>query len=517
MSVTARLPWPVAGLSDRVAYSRQDEATTPDCANVRGYEPTTGRLRGGSRAGHSKYVSSQVNGSNAIQFMDHVVVGANVATASVRTFYNVAVAGGNVAKFTSSAVTTATSGSGALSSTTPYLGGSELFGKMYFADGSNWKLWTASTNTVSAWAASAGTLPASGANTPRLICTWRGRIVLSGIIGDDQNWFMTAVGNALDMDFSPAVETPTAAVAGNDSDLGKVGDMVTALIPFSDDLLIVGGDHTIYQFSGDPRSGGQLDRISDITGMAFGYAWCKDPEGRIYFWGSRGGLWRMVVDSQPERLSNAVETRLASVDLSTTAVKLAWDDRSQSVMVYLTPLDGTAGVHYCYDVRNNAWYRDTFATAAHQPRCVHELDGDGPGDRVVLQGCGDGYIRKIDYAAKGDDGSVISSYVFFGPVHTREHNAFRLNELSLIVGSSSGADLAYSVHVGKTAAEAVAATATFSGTWAATRTYKDRRRALGSELYLKISLATLGQGWAYESGELELLPAGASAGRKFRG
>lgn len=515
MSVTARLPWPASGLSDRVAYSRQDEFTTPDCANVRGYEPTTGRLRGGSRAGHSKYVSAQINGSNAVQLIDHITVGSAVSVAGVRTIYNVAVAGGNVALFTSSGVTTATAGTAALA-TTPYLGGSELFGTEYFADGTNWKKWTAATNTVAAWTASAGTLPASGANTPRLICTWRGRIVLAGLVGDDQNWFMSASGDASDFNYGAFPYLATSAVSGNDAPCGKVGDMITALIPFSDDVLLIGGDHTLYQFSNDPADGGSIDRISDQTGIAFGSAWCQDPEGRVYFWGSRGGLWRMRIDEFPERLSQAVDSRVGSIDLSTTAVKLAWDDAFQSVMVYCTPLDGTAGVHYCYDVRSEAWYRDTFASNGHQPRSVHVLDGDLPGDRVLLLGCGDGYIRKIDTSAHQDDGQVISSYVFFGPVRTRDDNGFLLNELSLTVGSASGANLAYSVQTGITAAAALAATPTFSGVWPATRRYVDRNRANGSHLYVKLSLATLGEGWQYEAGDLELLRMGANAGRKFR-
>ena len=42
------------------------------------------------------------------------------------------------------------------------------------------------TDTVDDWTASAGTLPADGdSNTPRLICNWRNRIVLSGLMGGD--------------------------------------------------------------------------------------------------------------------------------------------------------------------------------------------------------------------------------------------------------------------------------------------------------------------------------------------
>lgn len=511
----AKLPWPVKGLSDALSYTEQSPLTTVDCQNVRGFDPSTGRLRGGSRAGHTKYNSSTVNSSNAVQYIDQVSVGSAVSGNTVRTTYNVAVAGGTVKLFTSGSFTTATNGSAALDTTSPFLWGSELFGVIYFADGVNAKKWTAATNTVAAWTPSAGSLPAS-TSKPRLICTWRGRIVLSGVVGDDQNWFMSAVNNALDWDYAPATITSTIAIAGNNSAAGKVGDLVTALIPFNDDVLVFGGDHSLWQMSNDPGDNGRIDRISDVTGVAFGpQTWCKDDKGRVYFWGSRGGLYRLVPGSQPEKLSDPIETRLASISLTTTIPHLIWDDKYQSVMVYLTPTDGSSGTHYVYDTRTEAWWRDVFATAAHQPRCVQILDGDTAGDRVTLQGCGDGYIRYIDSSVKNDDGVAISSYCWLGPVHLKDGNAFRFDALEMTLGSASD-DITYGVYAGQTAAAALAATAGPTGTWTAARNWAERTRRQGSELYIKLVNSTISRSWQYESGSVDLLPMGNLAGRKWR-
>ena len=38
-----------------------------------------------------------------------------------------------------------------------------------------------------------------------------------------------------------------------------------------------------------------------------------------------------------------------------------------------------------------------------------------PDDRVTVIGCNDGYVRKFDATATTDDGTAISSYVYFGP------------------------------------------------------------------------------------------------------
>lgn len=49
------LPFPAKGLEENFAYSEQSQLTTADCLNVRGYDGSKGRLRGGRRAGTSKF------------------------------------------------------------------------------------------------------------------------------------------------------------------------------------------------------------------------------------------------------------------------------------------------------------------------------------------------------------------------------------------------------------------------------------------------------------------------------
>lgn len=512
---TANLPFPVKGLSERLGFSVQEPLTTVDCQNVRAWDPSTGRMRGASRPGHAKYLSSQPNGTNPIQWMDQVTVSSAVSGTSVRTQYKLAVVNGSVYSFTSSTATQATNGSGALT-TSPFVMGAELFGVVYFADGTNEEQWTASTNTCATWTASAGSLPVSGSNRPRLICTWRGRIVLAGIVGDGHNWFMSRQGDATDFDYTQ--EDPQAAVSGNGGSepLGKMPDVITALIPISDDLLLVGGDHSIYRFTNDPAAtGGDIDLVTDKIGIAFGTAWCRDPAGNTYFFASRGGLWRLNADLSLERLSDAVEERLASVNLAATKVTLEWDDRQQCVLIYLTPTADSAGTHFAYDVRNGAWWRDAFATNGHQPYSVRAFDGDAVGDRVVILGCKDGYLRQVSYTGKNDDDAAIASYVFLGPIVTKGGGAFRMNELLLELGSSSN-DVTYTVHPGKGAAAAYAATAKVTGTWTSSRTKPERQFAAGSHVYVKLANSTLSRSWQYEGGEAVLMEMGRVAGRSFR-
>lgn len=251
-----------------------------------------------------------------------------------------------------------------------------------------------------------------------LIAVWGGRIVMSGLETDPNNIFMSAVGDPFDWDYSPDVQTIQQAVAGSVTNgYGKNPDIVTALIPYTDDVLLIGGSHSIRRQLGNPAEGGINASITDITGIAYGAAWCQSPEGVIYFFGSRGGVFK--IDPQngiPSKLTAiTIDERLTDLNLDQTIVTLQWDDRAIAVRVYITPTDGSATTHYVWDVRNEAWWPFSYKTASHNPMATHLMSGNAAADRRLLEYGQDGYIRMVDVDATSDDGSPIESFVYLGP------------------------------------------------------------------------------------------------------
>jgi hypothetical protein len=302
-------------------------------------------------------------------------------------------------------------------------------------------------------------------------------------------------------------------VAGNNAEAGKCPDVINSLVPYRDDILIFGCDHSIYQMTGDPAAGGQIDLLTSITGMAFGKSWCMDPQGRIYFFGSRGGLYRMAPGLLPERLSaQRIEERLNGVDLSKNAVRLAWDDQFQSVHVYITRLDSAAATtHYVYDVRNNAFWPDTFESTNHDPTTVFVLDGDDPNDRVMLLGCRDGYLRYVDEDAVLDDDQLIDSYVWLGPI---TGGYIRLRELQFDLGRDSDI-LAYRIHVGRTAESAYASDEFQRGFIDPQGGRSQTAGGSGQAIYVKLESSQAGKTWQYEGGMARVEYAGLSASRRI--
>src|SRR5258708_20986749 len=207
--------------------------------------------------------------------------------------------------------------------------------KLWFADGTNWVYFDPHNQTVNLWTPATTDLQGnpivsklpvdSKGNTPRLICTWRGSTMLSGLIEDPQNWFKSATNDPRNFDYAPLSPTPTQAIAGNNSAQGLVGDVVTGMVPYTDDVLILGCDSSIWMFRGDPDQGGSIDRVTAAIGMAWGQAWCQGPDGTIYFMSNRMGLWSLSPGNQPQRISQAIETLLRPIDRGLNAIRRTWD------------------------------------------------------------------------------------------------------------------------------------------------------------------------------------------------
>ena len=506
--------------------------TTPLGVNVRGFDVLGQRRRGGSRPGLVKWLPTQPNGVEWVSQDLALLVGSGYPppgsimqqSQSGRIVTVVVVSQGQVivANSGDTTWTAAINNSGE----SPPLNFSGLMyssanqQKLWFADGINYVFYDPSINTVQPWVIGtygptdqdviSGLIPAGTpkgilpvddlGNTPRLIETWRGRTVLSGLIDDPQNWFMSAVDDPQNFDYAPPSTSPTQAIAGNNAPAGLIGDVVTGICPYTDDICVFFGDHSIYMMRGDPMAGGQIDLISDAIGGAWGRAWCKDPYGNIYFVSNRTGIYTLVPGQQPQRISQAIEQLLLGIDTGNSSIRLIWDDRYQGLHVFVTPLNAPApSTHFFYEQRTGAWWVDQFGDPNLDPLCCCTFDGNLPGDRAVLIGSWDGFVRTISPTAVDDDGIAIQSSVMIGPLLTDNLDDMLLKDIQGILGQASGA-VTFAVFVGPTAEAALASTPVVSGTWTVTtnlagRNFTNFVRRSGHAVYIQLSSSVP---WALE-------------------
>ncbi len=67
-----KITFPFQGLHENASYENQPAGTCPDCLNVRAFDALKGRLRGGQRAGLSKYISGEINSGAIIQDLNRI-------------------------------------------------------------------------------------------------------------------------------------------------------------------------------------------------------------------------------------------------------------------------------------------------------------------------------------------------------------------------------------------------------------------------------------------------------------
>lgn len=442
---------------------------------------------------------------------------------NVRSTRRIGVVGGSLVRFTADEVTSIEAAF--VSAGAPVVWSSLHQLKLYYADGNSYRYYDAQTDAAGTLTASGGSsLPlATNGATPTLVMMWRDRLIWAGLEGDMQNYFASAQGDATDYDYNPTPPVPTQAFAGNNVDAGKCPDIITALIPWTDDIAIFGCDHEIWRMTGDPADGGRLDQVSDQTGMAWGRAFCFDPQGTLYFFGSRGGLFRMTSpQGKPQLVSGPIADRLANIDTGLNIIRLVWWDEKEGVIVVVSPRDPTEETtHYFWDRGTEifspvtkqsgafSWWPFVFGNTNLNAVAIHTFDGDEPDDRVILWGGRDGFVRYMDDVALDDDGTAIESRVYMPAIRTKSDLAFLLKDLQAEMGQNSS-DVTCSLHIGETLEAAVNNARKFTRTFTDGRNRSISYRARGHAIIPELYSTEVALPWSLDAMRaiIEIKPAG---------
>jgi len=494
--------------------------------NVPEYEidKTTGnRVLTGSEQNalpRAEFLYVGVSGTTPVRKVAFVTVGQK--TGSPRELQVLTVCGGAVKKGT--ATISAPAGFGTLaqpelSSTAEWIDAAVAFARVYFTDRNTYREYDPKTDVVKEYKATKGRIP------PRcsFLTFWRGRMVAARAADDGHLWHMSKQGDVYDWDTDPAVISSVQAVSGSSS--GRIGacpDIINGVVSVNDDVLLILCDHSTWQLTGDPQAGGEFDLISDVVGGAFGRGQVLDPEGRVYWFGSRGGVYRKAPFGPIERISvRSIERRLQNVDLSTVTIGMEWDYEDEGLRIFqfrYSP-NGAVQTHWFWDAKNGGWWEDKYGLTNYriQPTATLVSDGDGTSDRVLLYGCEDGFIRKVDRTSKKDGTTAsfqspvsqpvpIAAHVVIGPLWAAEEGQEgRITSVTAEMSSTQGEAIIelFTSDVSDNRGSAKAEFTAGPG-----RSPKAMIRARGAYAWLKLRSADHLNRWALEHLELEVYPAG---------
>lgn len=388
-------------------------------------------------------------------------------------------------------------------------------GKAYFVDGYGdiiqLDLLSASIQTFTPTAGSE-TKTTLGANT--LACIWRDRLVVAGPFSNPQNFFMSRQGTPTDWDYGQV--DAAAAVAGNASRAGGIGEPLNCLIPFSDDTLLLGGDHSLYMVQGDIAAGGQIITVSEAVGTYGPDCWDLDPDGNLWFIGS-GGLYEIAAGSTAlqNKSTDSLRDFFNQINRSAQYVVCTWDRDRNGLWITLSPVNSGAINHMFYDASTGGFFPVQFPPT-QGPMTAIVYDGDGPSDRILMLGGRDGWVRTLSASAATDDGSLLTSYVVLGPIRPfDEQTLASMTGLDIIMGdppsgfSSTDWNAVLEVYSGKDVLDAKSSTAKLSVNVNTPQRRKHfTQRVTGGVFFFKIYNATSGKLFSLEKLSVSFKPSG---------
>jgi len=366
------------------------------------------------------------------------------------------------------------------------------------------KEYNAAANTIAKITESVSNTPPP-AGCP-LIARYRGRLVIAGAEPNPSIWYMSRSNDPGDWDFS--ANDTAAAVAGNATEAGVIGEPIKALIAAGDDYLIFGCTDSIYVLKGDLPFG-QIDNVSRQTGIVNRKAWCILPDGTVLFLSRNEGVNAISGGRVVELSRRVLPDEFEGLDPDDEHY-MVYDPEDQGVYLFITSQKGTSS-QWFFDPSVNSYWPMQFANSSHY---VHSVltDNAAPGlVRRALIGCADGYLRNFDDAQYTDDGTAISSYVYIGPIRASGNGRDEglLESLTATMGENSNT-ANWALGRGDDAEEAVGySTAFASGTFPAGRGYTKRPRMRCGSFVVKVSNGdTVTAPWSMESIQIERRPAG---------
>jgi len=424
----------------------------------------------------------------------------------------------------------------------------ELFQKIYWASGDDYKVYNANTNNVADWNGTgtsdtrptladppeSGELPGGdgkyGLNGARdfdgyarcpLINKFRGAIYLAGKADEPFNVFKCVNGDPEDWVYGGP--DPGDAVAFNNSPVGEIGDAVRCLLPLHESRMGFLCDKSFYALTGDPATDGELVKISGEVGGVGPDCACIG-EGRNVFWMSKIGLHVMSpnafnIDRTNRVSENRLDKTLRELDHNLNDVELQWDEFRRGVSIFVQPRNGDPVFGWFWDVRDNAFHPDFFPENIG-PMTSYVFNSDNLADRVMLLGGEDGRVRMWDDSAMWDDGEPIDSFIDV-PLVTGSTQGFdiRTTRLDLLLGEQT-TSVKIDVSGHRDPVKLLnGAGRMFTVTLAGPGGHTISRRSIGSALWMRIRSNQTNdvpkQRWSLESAKMDLLPGGTVKGKSW--
>lgn len=270
-------------------------------------------------------------------------------------------------------------------------------------------------------------------------CLFLGSVYLAGDPDYPNQWHKSRQTNP--WDYAYISLDAQSATAGGNPNIGKIGDIIRALIPYSDDYLVVGCASSMWYMVGDPAAGGKPYELDLTVGMFGAKSWCLDGVGNLYFWGTNG-VYKTTIPGKPVCISEQVLPDLVEdedANATTHRITMAYAHRKNGILICVTKLSDGTNSNYFYSLKTEGFFPETYPEECGAYSLFDYAANDND-HKDLLVGCKDGYIRKFGSSTYSDDigasNEAIDSYVTFGPLKLGNENQEGI--LSFITAITTG-------------------------------------------------------------------------------
>jgi hypothetical protein len=523
---------PAGGLYKRRSYQEHPPFTTPDCDNVWLDDAIEGRERVGSRPGFKDIGDAgggRVRCLSSVAWLDGTTTEEATEEGTIKWRETLFAIIGTTAYYSLNNGNNWFAAGGGVSLSRGTVGGpltaAVVHQKIYVGDTDHGegdeapiKVFDPSTNEFTAIVESIVDTDAPKDCT--VAVAYRDRLLMTARYspaGEDDTphmWYMSRSGDPLDWDYTKT--DVLSAVNGKTSSAAELGEPIVTAIPHGDDCVIFGCTNSIWTLRSDPNFGGSLDNLSQRVGIVGRNAWCRSPEGWLFFLTQDGvmtmppGCGDTPRSISRERLPNDllfVQGDAPFKGSTSRWVSMAYDTRFRGVHLWVSSYKSSEpSSHYWLDTKQ-ILTQDSGNAASYWPMSMdskfdvfsaYALDSAGSPTRSdVLLGGRNGDIRSFDTSEACE--SV--SYVDVGPLSTTGRRGSyldgRLDQINVVLANTSG-KITYEIRSGESPEAAFDGEVIHSGTW--TKQHQLTRPRLRNP-YFVIRLSATGgaDAWAFEN------------------
>lgn len=353
------------------------------------------------------------------------------------------------------------------------------------------KVYDPSDDSISLMVADTGSVPVG---CP-LICRYLDRITLAGAQIASHVWYMSRVSDELDWDYSQ--EDSQRAIAGTSSEAGVPGAPITALIPHSDDYLVLSCLNEFWLMRGDPAYGGSLDALSRKVGAIASNAWTLGPNGELLFL-SADGIYYVAPEGNafPTPVSRKKLPREFSNIDRTANINLEYDTQDRGIHLFITQSAANDRLHWWIDLDSGSFWPVTL-DGDHEPTATCNIQSQVIEESGVVLGCRDGLLRRFNGLSDSDCGTAFENYVVFGPIGLNEDGmSGTVMSVEGVLAGGSG-DVTCEVRADDTFEGAITATAVSTLDWS--EGYNGTSMSCGHGQAFTIELTGGDTRWAVEN------------------